>query len=263
MTDLTGKAIWITGASSGIGEALAVAASRRGARLILSARREGELERVRGLCARSQDVALLPLDLTSFDATAAAAAAARPFGQVEMLVNNAGISQRGLVVDTDMAVYRRIMELDFFAVVALTKAVLPSMMQKGAGHIVTISSVVGKVATPLRSGYSAAKHALHGFHDALRAEVHESGVKVSVVCPGFVRTQVSNNALTGSGIPQGKMDDALAAGMDPQLCAERIWQGVVKDQSEIVVGGRETYAMLLKRLSPGLLEKLIRKVKVT
>src|SRR5688572_12803700 len=137
MTNLTNKVVWITGASSGIGEAMAIAASKRDTRLVLTARRGAELERVRSLCAQPEKVAVLPLDLTSFDAPDAANQAASFFGGVDVLVNNAGISQRSLVIDTDMAVYRRIMELDFFAVVALTKAVLHTMMERRSGHVVT------------------------------------------------------------------------------------------------------------------------------
>ena len=263
MTDIAKQVVWITGASSGIGEALAVAASRRGARLVLTARRASELDRVRGRCATPADVAVLPLDLEQFDADAAAAQAAGAFGPVDVLVNNAGISQRSLVVDTAMPVYRRIMELDFFAPVALTKAVLPGMLARRRGHVVAISSVAGKVATPLRSGYAAAKFALHGFYDAMRAELWTQGVKVTVIVPGFIRTDVSINAVTGGGEPYGTMDGKQAKGMDPAVCAERIWRAVQAEKSEAMIGGVETLAAYLKRLSPALAERVIRNAKVT
>lgn len=263
MTDLTRKTVWITGASSGIGEALAVTAARRGARLVLSARRVAELERVRERCPAAADVAVLPLDLEGFDAAEAAARAAGAFGPIDVLVNNAGLSQRSLVADTDLAVYRRLMELDFFAPVALTKAVLPAMLERRSGHVVAVSSVAGKVATPLRSGYAAAKHALHGFYDALRAEVHDRGIAVTVVMPGFIRTDVSVNALTASGAPQGTMDAAQAKGMDPLACADRIWRAVAGNRSEATMGGLETWVVLLQRLSPRLVERVMRTAKVT
>jgi len=263
VTDIANHIVWITGASSGIGEALAVAAARRGARLVLSARRTSELERVRGRCATPADVAVLPLDLERFDAGAAAAQAAGFFGPVDVLVNNAGISQRSLVADTSMEVYRRIMELDFFAPVALTKAVLPGMLARRRGHVVAISSVAGKVATPLRSGYAAAKFALHGFYDALRAEVWKRGITVTVIVPGFIRTDVSINAVTGSGAPYGTMDSKQATGMDPGVCADRIWRAVQAGKSEALIGGVETLAAYLKRLSPTLTERVIRNAKVT
>lgn len=263
MTDISGKVLWITGASGGIGEALALSASRRGAHLVLSARREAELQRVRQHCADPARIALLPLDLLACDPGVAAHQAASFFGPLDLLVNNAGISQRSRVLDTSMEVYRRLLELDFFVPVALSKAVLPSMVERRAGHIVTISSVVGKVATPLRSGYAAAKHALHGFHDALRVELHASGVKVTVICPGFVRTAVSLNAVTGDGRAQGRMDAAQQRGMDPQVCAKRVWRAVAANRSEALIGGRETLAVHLQRLSPRLLEQLLRRVAVT
>lgn len=263
MADLTRRTVWITGASAGIGEALAVSAARRGARLVLSARRAVELARVRDRCPVADDVAILPLDLEHFDAADAAARAAAPFGPIDVLVNNAGLSQRSLVADTDLAVYRRLMELDFLAPVALTKAVLPAMLARGGGHLVMVSSVAGQVATPLRSGYAAAKHALHGFSDALRAEVHDRGVRVTVVMPGFIRTDVSVNALTGSGAAQGTMDAAQAKGMDPLACAERIWRAVAAERSEAAMGGPETWVLLLQRLAPRLVEHLMRRVRVT
>jgi short-subunit dehydrogenase len=230
---------------------------------VLSARRAAELERVRRRCPAPDDVAVLPLDLERFDAAEAAARAAAAFGPIDVLVNNAGLSQRSLVVETDLAVYRRLMELDFFAPVALTKAVLPAMLARRGGHVVAVSSVAGQVATPLRSGYAAAKHALHGFYDALRAEVHDQGIAVTVVMPGFIRTDVSVNALTAHGAPQGTMDAAQAKGMDPLACAERIWRAVAANRSDASMGGVETWILLLKRLSPRLVERLMRRARVT
>ena len=263
MTQLKDKVVWITGASSGIGEALAVAASAEGAKLILSARRQTELERVRQLCAHPANVALLPLDLTAFDAADAARRAAGFFGNVDVLVNNAGISQRSTVLDTGMEVYRRIFELDFFACVALTKALLPGMVAAKAGHIVTISSVVGYVGTPLRSGYAAAKHALHGFYDALRAEVWREGVQVTLICPGFIRTNVSLNAITGDGGQHGLMDSGQLNGMEPAECARQIWAAVAAGREEALIGRKEAIFVRIKRHLPGLLSYAIKRAKVT
>lgn len=263
MTQLSGKVVWITGASSGIGEAMALAASAQGAKLVLSARRETELQRVRQACAHPAQVAVLPLDLTDFDAEAAARRAAAFFGPVEVLVNNAGISQRSTVLNTDMAVYRRIFELDFFACVALTKAVLPGMVTAKAGHIVTISSVVGYVGTPLRSGYAAAKHALHGFYDALRAEVWRENVKVTLICPGFIKTNVSLNAITGDGGKHGLMDDGQLRGMPADECARQIWAAVEAGREEALIGAKEALFVRLKRHLPGLMSYAIKRAKVT
>ena len=263
MNSLKDKVIWITGASSGIGEALAIAAAAQGAKLVLSARRESELLRVKSICASAQNVAVLPLDLTNFDAAVAAARAADFFGPIDLLVNNAGISQRGTVVQTEMAVYRRIMELDFFACVALTKALLPALVARKSGHIVTISSVVGYVGTPLRSGYAAAKHALHGFYDALRAEVWREGVKVTLICPGYIKTNVSLNAITGDGGKHGLMDSGQLRGMEPAECAAQIWAAVAAGREEALIGAKEAVFVRLKRFFPGLMSYAIKRAKVT
>ena len=263
MTQLKDKVVWITGASSGIGEALAVAASAAGAKLVLSARRETELQRVKNACANPQSVAVLPLDLTDFDAEAAASKAASFFGPVDVLVNNAGISQRSTVLSTEIAVYRRLMELDFFACVSLTKAVLPGMVAANEGHIVTISSVVGYVGTPLRSGYAAAKHALHGFYDALRAEVWREGVQVTLICPGFIKTNVSLNAITGDGGKHGLMDDGQLRGMPADECARQIWAAVTAGKEEAFIGAKEALFVRVKRHLPSLMSYAIKRAKVT
>ena len=263
MTQLKDKVVWITGASSGIGEALAVAASAQGAKLVLSARREAELQRVKNVCANPQQVAVLALDLTDFDADAMALKAARFFGPVDVLVNNAGISQRSTVLQTEMSVYRRIFELDFFACVSLTKALLPQMVARKGGHIVTISSVVGYVGTPLRSGYAAAKHALHGFYDALRAEVWREGVQVTLICPGFIKTNVSLNAITGDGGKHGLMDSGQLSGMEPAECARQIWAAVAAGREEALIGTKEALFVRIKRHLPGLMSYAIKRAKVT
>ena len=252
MTQLAGKVVWITGASGGIGEALARDAAARGAKLILTARRAAELERVRGACADPARVAVYPLDLLQLgDPAAAARAAEQHFGPVDVLVNNAGISQRSRVLDTSMEVYRRIFELDFFATVALTKAVLPGMVQRKSGHVVVVSSVVGYISSPLRSGYAAAKHALHGFYDAARAEHWRDGVKFTLACPGYVKTDVSMNAVTGDGGRYSKLDPSIARGVEPSVCAAKIWKAVEQDRDEVLVG-REALVVYLKRFFPAL-----------
>ncbi len=251
MTQLTGKVVWITGASSGIGEALARQASARGAKLVISARRESELERVRASCAQPQAVAVLPLDLAALGEPAEAARRAEGFfGPVDILVNNAGISQRTLMLETQLQAYRRIMEVDFFAPVALTQALVPGMLARGGGHIVVVSSVLGKVALMRRTGYAAAKHALHGFFDCARVELGEQGIRFTLVCPGFVSTNVSVNALTADGTPWGQVDKDIGAGMDPAVCAERIWRAVEQDSLEVMIAGKERIAVWIKRFLP-------------
>lgn len=262
MTDISGKVVWITGASSGIGEAMAIDASRRGARLVLSARRAPELERVRAACTNLSQVAVLPVDLTDFNADDVAARAAAFFGPVDVLVNNAGISQRSSVLQTSMDVYRRIFELDFFAPVALTKAVLPAMVERGGGHVVTISSVVGYVGTPQRSGYAAAKHAVQGFFDAARAELWRENVRFTTVCPGYIRTNVSMNAITADGQAHGQMDRGQLRGMDAGVCACKIWNAVAADRDEIAIG-KEALIIWAKRFIPGAVAYGLKRAKVT
>lgn len=260
MTDFSNQVVWITGASSGIGEALAVAFAQAGARLVLSARRKGELERVAGRCGAAQ-VLVLPMDLaepSGFEA--ATAEVLGRFGRLDVLVHNGGVSQRALVKDTVMEVHRTLMEVNYFGAVGLTRAVLPTFLAQRAGHFVVISSVAGKLGTPLRSAYCASKHALHGFFDCLRAEVSDAGVTVSLICPGYIHTDVSKNALTGTGVPTGTTGKDIAAGASPEATARQILAAVGAKSSEVYVGklGLERVALTLKRLAPGLLERLVR-----
>lgn len=262
MTSIAGKVIWITGASSGIGEAITLESARRGAKLVLSARREDELQRVKKLTGLpDSDVLVLPLDVTQFDnAGTAAEAVVNHFGRIDIMVHNAGISQRSYIKDTDLGVYQRLMDVNFYSTVALTKAVLPYMMDQKSGHFIVISSVAGKIGTIMRSGYNAAKHALQGFYDSLRAESYEYGIQVTTACPGYIKTNVSVNALDESGKKFGKMDSNQAQGMEPSECANRILDAVEKNKKEIYIGGfREVAAIYLKRFFPNLLFDQVRK----
>jgi short-subunit dehydrogenase len=254
------KVVWVTGASSGIGEALALAFSREGAKVVLSARNVAALEGVRASCDGGTDRHLvLPLDLIQFDALPAAVSAVlERFDHVDILVNSGGVSQRSLVMDTDLATDRAIMDLNFFGTIALTKAVLPSMLARGGGHIVPISSVVGYVGTPLRSTYSASKHALHGFFDSMRAELAKDGISITIICPGYIRTNVTRNALTGDGTALGTMDPTHLDAMLPEECARRIVNAVAKRKKELIVGGKERWAVPLKRFAPGLVSRMVR-----
>lgn len=261
MTSLSNKVIWVTGASSGIGEALAIALSKKGARLILSARRTEELERVKQSCAG--DAQLLPLDLTASetldDATRKALAI---YGHIDVLVNNGGISQRSFVHETEMDVYRRIMEVNFFGGIALTRNLISHFVSRNQGHFVVISSVTGKYGTPFRSGYAASKHALHGFYDAVRAEYWKNNVKVTMVCPGVVKTAISYSALKGDGSKNNKMDDLQSKGMPVEKCADAIVRAMEAEREEIYIGGKEVLMIYIKRFFPSLFSKIIRKVVV-
>lgn len=250
------QVIWITGASSGIGEALANAFSRSGAKVVLSSRRESELLRVRDECIKggvdAGNLLLLPLDVLDYEALPGAVQAVMgAWGRVDMLINNAGTSQRSFCLDTDMQVYRTLFELNVLAQIALTKAVLPVMVEQGSGHILVTASVAGKVGVPLRTGYCAAKHAVMGFFDALRTEVAHLGIKVTTIVPGFIRTNIGANALTGSGAPTGKADADIDSGMDVNECASEILQGICEGSEEVSVGsGPEMGLLDLKREDP-------------
>ena len=262
MASFEGKLIWITGASSGIGEALAYEWSKQGARLILSARREKELERVKEACAHSDRCTIVPLDLSKqHDIEATAERLLEQFGCIDILVNNGGISQRSLAIETDVSVDRRIMEVDYFSGVILSKKLLPAMISKGSGHIVAISSIVGKFGFPLRSAYSAAKHAMHGFYESVWAELHTQGICVTVVCPGRILTNVSLNALTKDGSPHGVMDHGQENGITAETCARKIIKAVRKNKKEIYIGKKDLLMIYFKRYIPWLYYKLVSKVK--
>lgn len=265
-SDFAGQVVWITGASSGIGEALALQFARAGARPVLSARRESELQRVKERClqagASDANVLVLPLDVTDEAAMPAAVEQVKArFGRIDMLINNAGLSQRSKCIDTDMAVYRTLFEVDVLGQIALTKAVLPVMLQQRSGHIAVTSSVAGKMGAPYRTGYCAAKHAVMGFFDALRAEVMDQGLRVTTITPGFIRTAVSDNALRGDGTKFNRTDSNIAKGMDVDKCAAVIMKGFQKGKMEIAVGeGMEMHALWIKRFFPGLVLKMAAKV---
>lgn len=250
------QVVWITGASSGIGEALAKAFAHRGATVVLSARNTAELQRVREECiAAGADAAgllVLPLDVLDYDALPAAVETVRnTFGRIDLLINNAGTSQRSFCLETDLQVYRTLFEINVVAQIALTKAVLPVMVEQGGGHVLVTASVAGKVGVPLRTGYCAAKHAVMGFFDALRTEVAYLGIRVTTIVPGFIRTNIGANALTGSGERTGVEDADIQDGMDVSECADLILQGIGAGVEEIAVGGGPEMGLLdLKRQDP-------------
>jgi short-subunit dehydrogenase len=265
MQKLQGKIIWLTGASSGIGEALAYELSRKGAYLILSARRKEELERVKANCPGNQDhIVILPLDLSdSFAVPQKAKEAETFFGPVDILINNGGISQRAMAVDTDMEVDRKVMEVNYFGAIALSKALLPGMIARKSGHHVVVTSAVGIISTPWRSGYAASKHALHGFYDALRTEVHDYNIKITLILPGFINTPITLKALTGDGSALNVMDEVTAKGMSAEKCARLIVKAIEKQKEEVYVSGpKEKFAIYMKRFWPGMYSRLIRKAKV-
>lgn len=259
------KIIWITGASSGIGKSLALELSKQQTKLILSSRNEAALNAVKNACKYPENVKVLPLDLEDYNNLSLKVEAALAlFGGIDMLFNNGGVSQRSLAKDTSIAVDKRLIDVNYLGTVALTKALLPHFIDKKDGHFVVITSIVGKIGTPLRSSYAASKHALHGFFDSLRAEVYQYNIKVTLACPGFVQTNVSLNALTADGTPQNKMDGATKNGLTPEVFAKKLLKAVRQEKQEVYIGGfKEKLAVYVKRFFPKLLSKMIRKLAVT
>lgn len=292
MKELTGQTVWITGASSGIGEALAVECFRRHARIIVSARDGERLDRLRrrllgsttgaqgetaggrepnripreGISAVEASVLVRPLDLTRTDEIAQAVEQVRKeVGRVDMLIHVAGVSQRALGMETDMAVVRRIMETNFFGPVALTRELLPSMMEGGRARVVVVTSAFGKFGAPGRSSYAASKQALHGYFDSLRTELLPEQVGITLIVPGAVATNISANALRADGSSFGEMDEGIARGLSPEQCARQVMRGVLAGRDEVVVGSgiRLRFALLLKMIAPRLLTRILRTARIT
>ncbi|MDB5030569.1 SDR family NAD(P)-dependent oxidoreductase [Mucilaginibacter sp.] len=259
MKSLKDQVIWITGASSGIGEALACELSAQGAKLILSSRRIPELERVKNNCAHSDNVYILPLDLTdSTNLEAKVPTAIALFGHIDIMVHNGGISQRAPVAETDIAVHRQVMELNYFSYIILTKALLNHFIERRSGYFVVTSSVMGKIGTPMRAAYAAAKHALHGYFDCLRAEVDKYGIKVTILTPGYVHTPIA--VISGDGSFISGKSEQINSGFSADKAAGQIIKAIQNEIFEPYIGkfiGEERLALFVKRYLPGLFARLI------
>lgn len=255
------KVVWITGASSGIGEALVYAYNNMGAKLIISSRNRDELFRVKGNCKNQINVHVLSLDLED---TASlhnkALDALRIYGDIDLLINNGGITQRSSVIDTALEIEQKMMNINFWGAVALTKSILPDMIKKGGGKIACVSSVMGKFGAPDRATYAASKHALHGYFDSLRTEVFKKNIKITLICPGYIRTNVSLNAVTAEGTLYGIMDESQQSGMSPEDCAKQIVNAIAQNKEEVYMGGKEVKGVLFKRLFPLRFSKYMRKL---
>jgi short-subunit dehydrogenase len=264
--DWKNQCVWITGASSGIGLAAAQAWSKKGAHVILSSRRKAELEKI--VSSWDSDAQkrsfVLPLDLSASDKMEGHATDAIAWqGHVDVMVHCGGISQRSLAIETDLQVDRRVMEIDYFGTIALTKALLPHFVQRQKGQFAVITSLMGLFSSPLRSGYCAAKHALHGFFEALRAEHHADGLGVTMVCPGFIHTSISLNAVVGDGSHQGTMDAKTGKGLSPEQCAAKMIRAIERRKPQVLIGRFEIVGAYLNRLAPNLMRKILRKAAVT
>lgn len=259
MSEPQATTVWITGATSGIGLELARQYAARGATLVLSARREANLQQLAAELPGQHHVVVLDLAQPEQVLTRAAEAlAALP--PIDVLINNGGISQRARFLDSDLSVYRQLMEVNYLAVVALSKAVAPGMIERGRGSIVTISSVAGIAGPPLRTGYAGSKFAVRGFMDSLRSELSHRGIHCLTVCPGFIKTAIADNALAADGSKAGQVDPEIENGMAVEACCEQIIRAIDKRRDEVVIGkGISGAAPLIKRIAPGLLNKIMAK----
>jgi short-subunit dehydrogenase len=254
------KVVWITGASSGIGESLVYAYCNYGYQVVASARREDTLNKVKAQSANPSKVAVLPLDLQ--DTAGFKEKVDTVIGQfekIDLVIHCGGISQRSLVKDTGLDVDRLLMEVNFFGTTALTKAILPFMLKRGSGHFAVVTSLTGKFGFKMRSAYAASKHALHGFFESLRLEEAPNGIKVTILCPGFIKTDISVKALDAEGKSTGEMDQNQAEGMDPEVCAEKIYHAIRKEKHEAYIGGKEIMGVYLKRFLPKIFFKVASK----
>ncbi|MCC6252761.1 MAG: SDR family oxidoreductase [Bacteroidia bacterium] len=258
-----GKVIWITGASSGIGCAIAEKLSSCNSTIIISARRENELQnlksRLSGKQAQFHVLAFDLYDLNSFKSLTDSII--QQFGRIDILFNNGGISQRSLALETGLETDRKLMEVNYFSNIYLSKCVLPYMLKQKFGHIAVTSSISGKFGFYYRSGYAASKHALHGFYESLYLENKDQGLYITMICPGSINTPIAQNALDKDGNSSGQQDERLEKGMDSRLCAVQIIKAVAAQKKEVLIGNEELIPVYLKRFFPALFWKIIVKVK--
>lgn len=258
------KVIWITGASSGIGKAMAKHYNNLGAFVILSARKSETLEKVQEELQYPEKSFVKVLDLEKSDEfISITKLLIDKFSKIDILINNGGISQRGNASETPLEIDRKIMEINYFGNIALTKAVLPYMQKQKSGHIIVISSIAGKFGFYLRSAYAASKHALQGFYESLLLEEAKNNIYVTIAYPGKINTPISVSALNSSGERHGEMDHNQETGMPAEECAKIIQEAEQKRKKSVLVGNKEIKAVYLKRYFPKLFWKVIAKQKAT
>lgn len=261
MSTFKNKVIWITGASSGIGEALVYEFAQQGAIIVLSARNNTELNRVKNTAKLTESNSLIiPFDLSNTEkANEYVQQIISKFKTIDVLINNGGQSQRAEAIETSLEIEKKLFEINYFSAVNLSKAVLPYMLKNGGGKIVITSSIAGKFGFYLRSTYSAAKHALHGYFESLRLELENKGISVLIVCPGKIKTNISLNAVSEKGESHNQMDKSHQNAMSAEECAKQIIKGMISNQEELLIGGKELFAVKIKRFFPKLFGKIIRK----
>ena len=265
MISFKNRLVLITGATSGIGKAITLQLAKEGAKLIIADRQEDDLKVVKEECQKYTTFCeIITFDLSNpNEVTSAAATILEKYGPIYLLINNGGISQRSLAHETPIEIDRRIMEIDFFSYIILTKAFIPSMIERKEGYIAVTSSLSGKFGFHLRSSYSAAKHALQGYFETLRMELKQHGISVTIAYPGSINTNISVNAIEKDGSKHGIMDPAQSKGMSAEDCAKHYIRAIKKERAEVLIGGKEFIMFHLKRFFPKLFFKLIGKIKAT
>ncbi|MDN3403562.1 MULTISPECIES: SDR family oxidoreductase [unclassified Pseudoalteromonas] len=260
--DYNNKTVWITGASSGIGEELAKQFAEQGAKVILSARNIDKLNQVKDEL-KGEGHRVVPLDLSKPETVLQdVSAQIDSLGPIDILINNGGVSQRSLFLENDFKVYRQLMEVNYFGLIALTKAVLPSMVARKSGSVVAISSVAGKVGSKFRTGYSGSKYAVVGFMDCLRAEVAQHNIHCLTICPGSIKTAIAHNSLNGQGEAQNKPEPSIENGMNVNVAASKMLTAIYNKKDEVVIGqGLSGWAPFIKRFFPSLFNRLTAKVE--
>jgi dehydrogenase/reductase SDR family member 7B len=256
--ELNNKTVWITGASSGIGEALAYEMARAGAKVILSARSEKELQRVQAACPFPEKHCVVPLDLAKQDEMENKVSSVwEMHGPIDILVNNAGLSQRYQVVDSHFELDKQIMDINFLGTIALTRPVLTRMLQRNSGQIAVVSSMLGLYGIQTRAAYSASKHALRGYFESLRNELFNTEIDITLIYPGYIKTQITQNALLADGTHFGRVDNAHAKGIAPEKCAQKIVNAIVHKKPVVfIAGAKERFGAFLARFFPGLFRYL-------
>lgn len=256
------KNIWITGASSGIGKALAFELSKKNTNLIISSRKINELEKVKNICIKNgSNCFVQKIDLSSVESIKIAIKNVfENLKKIDILFNNGGVSQRSYAFETDLSVDRKIMDINYFGAVALTKAILPEMIKSKSGHIVAVSSISGKFGFPLRSAYSASKFAMQGFFETLGFELNNKNIDVTMIYPGRVKTNVSKNALLKDGTIYGKMDKGQNEGISAEKCAKKMIKAVEKRKKEVFIGKKELIMVFLRRFFPNIFFKIVNKI---
>ena len=258
-----GKNILITGASSGIGKELSLQLSKQGANLILASRDESKLKQVKEQCQISQN----QIHIYSFDASKSIEVSRlitfvkSTFDRLDVLILNAGLSQRSLTLDTTLEVDRYIMEVNYFSQIALTKGLFEMMKASISPSSVVMSSLSGLFGFPLRSAYCASKHALHGFYETLQLETIQTNTHTMLVCPGRIKTDISFSALDGEGNAYNKQSLGQLKGLDVSVCADKIIKGIKNKNKILLITKEEIILYYIKKIIPSLFYKIASKIK--